>query len=268
MVFKLDEGIMHSNITPEKITANLITKFIGQRIIYYSKITSTMDAARAEAKKKAPEGTTIIAKEQTAGRGRKERIWISPVGSLALSVILYPDLYLLPALVMLAPLAALRSINTVAKVKPQIKWPNDLLIGEKKVCGVLIENQMRGSKVDYAIIGIGINVNLNPSNFPEIPPMATSISHEIGKEISMLKLVQQLFIELEQLYITARQGTVPYEEWRDNMIILGRKVVVSSGETIYSGIAESVSPDGNLLLRLADGNLIKIIVGDASLVTN
>jgi BirA family biotin operon repressor/biotin-[acetyl-CoA-carboxylase] ligase len=187
------------------------------------------------------------------------------VGSLALSIVLYPDLHLLPSLIMLAPLAALRSITTVASIKPQIKWPNDLLIRERKVCGVLIENQMRGTNVDYTIIGIGINVNIHLADFPEISPIATSISDEIGKEVSMKKLAQQLFIEFEKIYMAARQGILPYEEWRDNMVILGREVTVSSEDVIYSGIAESVAPDGSLLLRLPDGSRSNIVTGDASL---
>lgn len=258
---------MLNSIDPKTLASNLNNKFIGQKIISYSKITSTMDAARIEASKNTPEGTVIIAKEQTASRGRKQRTWISPVGSLALSVVLYPDLRLLPSLIMLAPLAALRSITTVAKIKPKIKWPNDLLIREKKVCGVLIENQMRGTNVDYTIIGIGINVNINLADFPEISLIATSISDETGKEVSMNKLAQQLFVEFEILYSAARQGILPYEEWRDNMVILGREVTVSSEEVIYSGIAESVAPDGSLLLRLSDGSLINILAGDASLIT-
>jgi len=259
---------MLNSIDPKTLASNLSTKLIGQRIISYSKITSTMDGARTEARKNAPEGTVIIAKEQTAGRGRKQRTWISPAGSLTLSIVLYPDLHLLPALVMLTPLAALRSITAVARIKPQIKWPNDLLIREKKVCGVLIENQMRGNTVNYTIVGIGINVNINLADFPEISSIATSISDEIGKEVSMTKLAQQLFVEFERIYTAARQGILPYEEWRDNMLILGRKVTISSEDDIYSGIAESVAPDGSLSLRLSDGSLINIVAGDASLVIN
>lgn len=259
---------MLNSIDPKTLVSNLSTKLIGQRIISYTKIPSTMDAARTEARKNVPEGTVIIAKEQTAGRGRKQHTWISPAGSLALSIVLYPNLHLLPALVMLAPLAALRSITAVARIKPQIKWPNDLLIREKKVCGVLIENQMRGNTVNYTIVGIGINVNINLADFPEISSIATSISDEIGKEVSMTKLVQQLFVEFERVYTAARQGILPYEEWRDNMLILGRKVTVSSEDDIYSGIAESVAPDGSLSLRLSDGSLINIVAGDASLAIN
>jgi len=210
-------------------------------------------------------GTIIIAGKQTAGRGRRQRTWLSPEGSLALSIILYPSVVYLPSLIMLASLAVVHSIEAVTDLKPQIKWPNDVLINGRKVCGILIENEVRGNTVGYAIIGIGINVNLRLSDFPEILPTATSLSDELGRDVPVLDVVQQLLIEVERLYLTLLAGGSIYEEWRDRLVTLGKRVHIKSGDTVCKGIAESVARDGSLLLRHSDGRLTRIVAGDATL---
>ena len=168
-----------SNISPASITNELDTHIIGQKVIYYPRLSSTMVVAKQEAQLGAAEGTVIITGEQTAGKGRLKRIWLSPKGNIALSVILYPTLPYLSSLIMLASLAVARSIKAVTGLKCQVKWPNDVLINGKKVCGILIESEVRRDIVGYAIIGIGINVNLRLADFPEIMPTATSLSHEL-----------------------------------------------------------------------------------------
>jgi len=254
-----------NNLSPASISNNLETRFIGQRVIYFPRLTSTMDVAKQETQQGATEGTVIIADEQTAGKGRMKRIWLSPKGSVALSVILYPSVVYLSSLIMLASLAVVHSIEAITGLKPQIKWPNDVLINNKKVCGILIESQVRQNIVDFAIIGIGVNVNLRLSDFPEILPIATSLSDEIGKEVSRLDVIRRLLIELERLYLALSAGGSVYEEWRDRLVTLGKRVRVTWGETRYEGIAESVARDGTLLLRGLDGSLTKIVAGDVTL---
>lgn len=253
------------SLSSSVITANLATRFIGQRVIYYPKLTSTMEAAKRQAQLGAAEGTVVIAGEQTAGRGRKGRIWLSPPGNIALSIILYPSLATLPSLIMLASLAVIHSIEAVTGLKAQLSWPNDVLINGKKVCGILIESDVWGDRVVYALVGIGINVNLNISHFPQIAALATSLSNELGKTIPLLTLIQRLLVEVERLYLTLPAGESIYREWRDSLVTLGKKVWVNSGDTRYQGIAESVTRDGNLLLRCQDGNLIRIVAGDVTL---
>ena len=125
------------------ISQDLKTGIIGSRILYYPTLSSTMDAGREAARNGTPEGTVIIAGEQTAGRGRLKRSWLAPSGNIALSVILYPRLSELPEMIMLASLAVTHGIEAVTGIKPQIKWPNDILIEGKKVCGILIESDAR-----------------------------------------------------------------------------------------------------------------------------
>lgn len=256
---------MENNLSSAFIINNLGTRFIGQRIIYYSTLASTMEVAKQEARQGAAEGTIVIAEEQTVGRGRIKRGWLSPKGSVALSIILYPSLLYLPSLIMLASLAVVYCIEAVTGLKSQIKWPNDVLINNKKVCGILIESDMRGKVVDYAIIGIGLNVNLKLSDFPEILPIATSLSDELGKEVSRLDVIRQLLVTIEKLYLTLQTGGPVFEQWRDRLVTLGKRVHVKSGKTVYEGIAESVARDGSLLLRLSDGSTTKIIAGDVTL---
>lgn len=257
--------MVEKSLSPASITNNLETHFVGQRVIYYPSLASTMEAAKQEAQKGAVEGTVIIADEQTAGKGRIKRVWLSPKGSIALSVILYPSVAYLPFLTMLASLAVSHSIEAVTGLKSQVKWPNDVLINGKKVCGILTESNVRGDTVDYAIIGIGINVNLRLSDFPQIQTTATSLYDEMEREVSRLDIIRCLLVEIERLYLALLAGGSIYQEWRDSLVTLGRKVRVKLGKTIHEGIAESIAEDGSLLLRHSDGSLSRIVAGDVTL---
>ena len=247
------------------ITKDLGTRFIGQRVVYYPSLSSTMEIARQEARQGAVEGTVVIADEQTGGRGRLKRAWLTPKGNIALSTILYPSVSCLPSLIMLASLAVVHSIKAATGLESQIKWPNDVLINGKKVCGILIESDVQRNKVNYAIIGIGINVNLRITDFPEIQLIATSLSNELGREVSRLSVIRYLLAEVERLYLALSAGGSLYEEWRNSLVTLGKKVRVAAGETTHEGVAESVARDGSLLLRGLDGNLTRIVAGDISL---
>jgi BirA family biotin operon repressor/biotin-[acetyl-CoA-carboxylase] ligase len=248
------------------IQSRLNTKFIGRQLHYYHRLPTTMNKARELAKKGAAEGTVVIAEKQTAGRGRIGRSWLSPEGSLAISIILNPSMNNLPQLIMIASLAVVRAISKVACLDARIKWPNDVLIKDKKVCGILIESEVKGGTINFAIVGIGINVNFNPSAFPEISDIATTLSHATAAEISKTELISALLFELEQLYLEAQAGAPIYREWRENMETLGKWVQVRTGKTIQQGKAEAVTEHGNLLLRRSDGSLAEIVAGDVTVI--
>jgi len=254
-------------LSAEVITSGLETRFVGQRTLYFPSLTTTFDVARQEALGGAPEGTVVIADEQTAARGRLQRVWLTPRGNIALSVVLYPRMEHLHTLIMAASLAVARCIEVVTNLEPEIKWPNDVLIKGKKVGGILIESNVREGRVNYAILGIGINVNLNVVDFPEIQTKATSLSHELGEEISRLDLVRCLLSEIEFFYLASTTGDVVYEQWQRRLITLGKKVQATSatGEKVLDGIAESVDRDGSLWLRLDDGSLTRVVAGDVTL---
>jgi BirA family biotin operon repressor/biotin-[acetyl-CoA-carboxylase] ligase len=252
-------------LTPEAIINGLDTRFIGQKVIYFPTVNSTMDAAKTEAQWGAPAGTVIITGQQTAGKGRLQRNWISPRGALALTVILRPNLDYLPYIVMLSSLAVTYSIEKQTGLKPQIKWPNDVLINEKKVCGILIQNDIHNSALQYCNIGIGINVNMRVQNYPEIVNLATSLSSETGKEVSKLAFVRQLLVEMDRLYEILPDGESIYEQWKNRLHTLGQRIQVTLDKKIYNGIAESVARDGTLLLRLSHGRLLKVTAGDVNI---
>lgn len=256
--------MFEDNLSAGAITEGLKTRFIGQKVLYYPSLTSTMEVARQVVGQGAEEGTVVIAEEQTAGKGRLKRTWLAPRGNIALSVILHPALANLPSLIMLASLAVVHSIESVTGLKAQIKWPNDVLINGKKVCGILIENEIQGKTV-AAIIGIGIDVNLRLADYPEIQSIATSLSDELGTEVSRLELIRSLLAEMENLYLALSAGGSLYEEWRDSLITLGKKVRVTGVDAVYEGTAESVDRDGSLLIRGTDGKLTRIVAGDVTL---
>jgi BirA family biotin operon repressor/biotin-[acetyl-CoA-carboxylase] ligase len=259
----MDE-LTEKDLNAATIAHNLGTKFIGQKVIYFPSLPSTMDEARREAKNGAPEGTVVIAGIQTAGRGRLKRRWLSPQGSIALSVILYPQRSYLPFLVMIASLAVVYSIEKIADLKTLIKWPNDVFLNGKKVCGILIETDVQSDRVKYAIVGIGINANIKITGLDELKETATSLSGELGHEVSRLELARQILIELERLYLALPAPEPVYREWRDKLFMLGKKVKLISGDTALEGIAESVTLEGNLMLRLADGRVTPVIAGDVT----
>jgi BirA family biotin operon repressor/biotin-[acetyl-CoA-carboxylase] ligase len=251
-------------LSPQNIVNNLNTYFIGQKVIYYSSLDSTMEAARREAQWGSSAGTIVVTEEQTKGKGRMQRTWVSPREQLAFSVILRPNMDYLPQMIMISSLAVTYAIQKVTGLRPQIKWPNDVLIGEKKVCGILIENDIRKNLLKHTIIGIGVNVNMSVAEYPEISSIATSLSDELGKEISRLQLLRQILIELEALYYSLPQSDSILEQWQKRLVTLGLRIYVSIGDKYYDGIAESVSKDGSLILRQRDGNLTKIVAGDVN----
>jgi len=255
-----------TDISPDSLRQRLRTKFVGQNILYYPVTSSTMDVARQAAMEGAAEGTIVIADQQTAGRGRLGRKWLSPPkSSILLSIILYPKLDELPRLNMVACLAVARSIERVTALKPSIKWPNDVLIGGRKVSGILMESDVQGERVNYAIVGLALNVNLDPSSIPEISETATSLKEMLGREVSRPEVLESLLAEFEELYRAMRRGEPIDEEWRRRLETLGKEVTVRCGQDVREGYAESVDQDGNLLLRLPDGSLVTIAAGDVTL---
>ena len=248
------------------LQSRLQTKFVGQSLHYFTRLTSTMEIAREMAADKVSEGTVIIAEEQTSGRGRLDRAWLSPKGSLAMSVVLHPGLDTLPQLIMVASLAVVQAIEKVTGLKSAIKWPNDILLNDRKVCGILIESEFNGNRLNFCILGIGININFDPLSFPDIATIATSLSHELDREISKTDFTCALLIELEHLYLKTQTGSSLYQEWQQRLDTLGKSIRVNTGNSIEQGKAESVAENGNLLLRRADGSLVEIIAGDVTII--
>ena len=253
------------DLSPELIKQGLGTRFVGRDIRYFPRLASTMDAGREAALDGAPEGTVILAGEQTAGRGRLKRSWLSPAGCLTFSVVLYPEERFLSFLVMAASLAVADTVELAGHVKAAIKWPNDVLVGDKKISGILVESGHGKDGTDYAVIGIGLNVNLNPAGCPEISDSATSLSMLTGRSLPRVKVMRQLLARIELWYGKLCRDEPVFAAWRGRLSTLGRHVRVQAGPAIYEGLAEDVAPDGELVLRLADGRVLKLPAGDVTL---
>jgi len=245
------------------MTYNLKTSFIGRKVFYFSTLPSTMDKAREMAREGVGEGTVIVAGEQTAGRGRLKRTWISPRGNLALSIILYPDISNLPYLIMIASLAVVSALEKVIDLKAQKKWPNDILIRGKKVGGILIENEMNRNRVAFSIVGIGLNIDLDTKAHPEIATTAASLKS--ADKDTKTKLIKALLIEFERLYIILPAGKPVFEAWRERLVTLGKQVKATSANEVVKGTAEYVDETGALWIRSTDGSLAKVVAGDVTL---
>ncbi|HEV8573976.1 MAG TPA: biotin--[acetyl-CoA-carboxylase] ligase, partial [Dehalococcoidia bacterium] len=196
------------------VEEGLTTRVVGRRFLYLTSTGSTMDVARAEAEAGAPHGTAVLAEEQTKGRGRFDRVWVSPAGkNLYLTLIMRPSLERLRSLSIVSSLAVALAVEDVTDLTPRIKWPNDVLINGRKLCGILVESETSGSSVEYALVGPGINVNFDVSQAPEIAQIATSVKLEIGRETSREDLLAALLNRFEQLY-DAAEGDVVQQQWR------------------------------------------------------
>jgi BirA family biotin operon repressor/biotin-[acetyl-CoA-carboxylase] ligase len=257
---------IEDDLSTTLLLGKLKTKLIGRNVLYYPVISSTMDVAKQAVKEGAVEGTIVIADRQTVGRGRFGRNWWAPPdSSILLSIIIYPRLEQLRHLNMAATLAVMQSIEKVTGLKPVIKWPNDVLIGGKKVSGILIESEVQEEGVNATVIGIGLNVNLEPSSNSEIAEIATSLWEALGRKVSRLEMLLSLLEAFEELYEALRSGERIDELWRYHLDTLGKQVAVKCGEQVLHGYAESVDDEGNLLLRRPDGGLLTIVAGEVSL---
>ena len=252
-------------LSAEIIHSCLSTLEIGRNIILYSSVSSTMDVALEEMLRGAPHGTVIIAEAQECGKGRLNRGWISPPGGVYASIILYPPHKLLSSITMVASLAVTDCIQEITGINADIKWPNDILVDSKKVSGILANSGNSPSKGCYAIVGIGINTVMDLTVQAEIADSATSLSIATGKLVSRRAVICSLLQNFEKQYHALAVGQPVWEAWRGRLITLGKKVTVKAGDSIYKGIAESVSHDGSLLLRQADGDLVHIPAGEVTL---
>ena len=216
----------------------------------------------------APDGSVILAEEQTKGRGRFDRVWVSPAGkNLYLTLIMRPSLDRLRSLSIVTPLAVSLAVEDTTGLEPRLKWPNDVLIGGRKLSGILIESEISAESVQYALVGVGTNVNFDIEQSPEIAAIATSLKRELGHLTSREDLLAAFLNRFEQLYEDAPRGDAVFEQWRSRLDTLGREVRVTFRDQIYEGLAEDVDWYGNLILVRPDGTRRTIEAGEVTLRT-
>jgi BirA family biotin operon repressor/biotin-[acetyl-CoA-carboxylase] ligase len=259
-----------AKISVEKLQEGLKTKLLGRYLFFSHEVGSTNDWAKELAELGAPEGTVAIAETQTAGRGRLSRKWHSPKGGLWFSILLKPKLKPMETvkLVFLAGLAVAETLCDLYALKVETKWPNDVLVDGRKVCGILSEMKTVGEKVDYAIIGVGVNANIDvEKEFPkELWETATSIQKALGRKISLEELFKALLEKMESLYQQfLKEGFMPIlEKWKSYASFLGCEVEVHGDGERLEGIASNVDEDGALILTLRNGSKRRVFVGDLS----
>ena len=259
---------MSTNLVDATVRSGLYTRIIGKRIRFFQELTSTMDMAREYAESKIDEGTVVIAEFQTLSRGRLGRTWVSRPGNLYLSVVYYPNQITLPLIGIVAALAVKKSILKTTGTRPDIKWPNDIMIHGRKVAGILVESVIMSDQIKYAIVGIGINISLNREEMGELGSIATSLNLSLGYEVPRETLFRTLLQELDSLYFDIKKGISPIQEWRESLNTLSEKVSVARGGSKIEGIAEDVDNLGNLIIRTDDGNLVTLTSGDVTLEKN
>ncbi len=247
------------------------TRVIARDIRVFQETTSTNDIVERLARDGVPEGVVVFAESQTRGRGRLGRRWLSPAGKgLWFSVLLRPRLRPQHAtqLTVAAAAALRRGIEKQSGLRAQIKWPNDILVNDRKVAGMLTELNAELDQVKYLILGIGIDVNLQLADFPpELKTAATSLKIELGKPVGRAELAITILRELDRDYARVLAGNFPAiaEEWEGHCTTLGQAVEIRLGERRLRGHAESLGEDGALLLRTEHGHLERIVGGDVVL---
>jgi len=256
-------------LLPQEIQNNLSTSYIGKNIYYFPELESTNIMAKEKAllgAKKINEGTVIIAEEQSAGKGRLGRKWFSPRGGIWLSIILFPQLLpsYIPRITLMTAVVLVKAIEICTQIKAQIKWPNDILVNEKKICGILTEMNAELDLINWVVVGVGINVNIDYQNFPrDIQEKTTSLKEIEKKEISRVRLVQVFFKEFEKYYeiLKNKEFSFILREWKIYSHTLGKKINVDMGDQIISGEAVDINEIGALILKKESGKLIEIISG-------
>jgi BirA family biotin operon repressor/biotin-[acetyl-CoA-carboxylase] ligase len=244
----------------QAVQDQLRTRYVGRRVHWFEQVSSTNDVARSLAEGGAPEGTTVLARTQTQGRGRLGRRWVSPPGGLWLSVVLRPIAapHELARLGLAVGVACSRAVERCCGLRVGLRWPNDLVVQGKKVGGILLE---AGPEGRWVVVGIGVNVHVPHE---ELPEGACSLHEVAASPVDRGALLQTLLAELELVYEVFRGGdwATLLQWWRGRSTTLGRRVRVHVTSGVYEGVAEDVDEDGALILRLPDGGRLRVVAGE------
>jgi len=257
-------------LLPNEIQNGRKTKVLGKDIQYYKEVISTNNQAKLAAQQDAAEGTIIVSEAQTSGRGRLARGWYSPAEKgIWFSVILRPHFLPqeAPKCTLMAAVALAKAIEKITELQVGIKWPNDILYNKQKLVGILTEMNAEMDCINYIIIGMGINVNIQKNEFPlELQQIATSLAILKGEKISRVKLLNEILFQIETLYNVAQaEGFVKIlEEWKKYSVTLGKTVDVIGINDTFVGVAMDIDADGALLVKTETG-IKRVLAGDVSI---
>ncbi len=256
-------------LSKEELESTIHTKWAGADVAFFEETDSTNNEIRRLAEQGAPHGTLAVAERQLGGKGRRGRVWTSPAGvGIWMSMLLRPQIDPMAAsmLTLVMALATRKGIENATGLKSEIKWPNDLVLNKKKICGILTEMSTELMEIQYVIPGTGINVN--QTEFPDdIKATATSLRIESGKLQKRSEIIAAIMAAFEGYYdtfIKTQDMSGLIEEYNANLVNLGNEVCVLDPAGEYRGVSEGINKDGALLVRLADGTLKEIISGEVS----
>lgn len=261
--------------SPDKLSENTIswglnTKWLGKKVIHKRSIVSTQKLAHELAHEGTEHGTIVIADEQTAGKGRMGRSWHSGLNkTISLSMVLRPNLlpYLTPQLTLLSATVIAEVLAELTDLAIQIKWPNDILIHHKKMTGILTEMQAEQDKVQYVIIGIGININQTKEEFPEeVRERATSLFIETEKEWDLVTIIQHILETFEHKYERyLEEGFQPVKQtWENYGFRLNEYLEINSGQETWQGMFLGIAEDGALLAKRRNGQIERVYSAEIS----
>lgn len=251
----------------EKLS-KLQTSYMGKIIEYYEEIDSTNTRAKEWAKEGAQAGSMVLAEMQNSGKGRLGRLWVSPSGvGIWMSIILRPDVMPVnvPQVTLVAGLSMCKAIRQVTGLEAQIKWPNDIVVASKKVCGILTEMSATMEKVNYVVVGVGVNVNT--TEFDESIPYASSLAREGQKQYEreeIIKAFAEIFEEDCKLFEEDKSLKNILKEYKDYCITLNKEVRISNNQVDYIAYVEDISEDGSLIIKKQDGTYEKVFAGEVS----
>ncbi len=252
------------------IKQGLKIRVVGKELILLSEVVSTNTIAQEMAMRGAPEGTVVIAETQTSGKGRLGRKWISPKGNLYLSVILRPDIAMhkAPLITLMGAVAVVSTIRQQCMLESRIKWPNDVLLGGRKVCGLLSEMSAEQDRIRYLVLGIGVNVNMELRALPaDVEAISTTLAKEAEKKIDRTLLLRHLLRELDRwyaLFLANEQDVL--KEWMSLNMTVGSRVQVSGAGRVIEGLAQQIDSEGRLIIRQDDGLIQAVAAGDVTIV--
>lgn len=264
---------MSKRLNPCKLQESSRTTLLGKSVLFSKEVGSTNEWAKQLASRGVPEGWVVIAETQTQGRGRLDREWISPLGGLWFSLILRPKQGLAKAaeLTFVAGVAVAETLHEQYDLSTQTKWPNDIIVKGRKICGILGETATKGKQINAIVLGIGVNANFNAERvLPEaIRARATSLETELNRRIQLEELFSRLLEKLEATYAlyTRRGFGSILKQWKSYASFLGQEVEVTDRNEKISGLAYDVDKDGALILKLENGTFKHIFAGDLSLRT-
>ncbi len=264
-----------TTLSSELIQTGLSTQVIGRPVQYFEQIDSTSNALKKPAERGRPEGMVAIADEQTAGRGRLDRTWEAPPGTSLLSSILFRPAFLPPdkaqQLTMICALAAVEAIQTQTGVQVGIKWPNDLMYEGRKLAGVLTDLSFAADRIEWAIVGMGLNVNIlfdtEAKSLDDrlLARDAISLQMITGRPAPRLPLFRAYLRGVDARYADLRRGVSPVADWAARLITLNRPVKVTTPAGPISGLAAGLDETGALLVQRDNGQVSRVLAGDVTL---